>query len=176
MPLKPRPLNVGDIEYIFIPKERDKNSFPWLPPTSFENPGLDLIRTLPKNVLQLNDPFVFYGNSKAVQSLISHRVSVLYPDNVDFLIKTNPFVDSIKFFLVHSEIPNLEQILKRVGQVYPLIFWSYMDAEKPALNGHENTFVKDDKHFIERLRGSKSELERILFKAFPKQQLDFVVN
>jgi hypothetical protein len=171
-----RPLNVGDIEYIFIPKEREANTFPWLPPTGFANHGLNLVRTLPKNVLQLNDPFVFYGNSKAVQSLTPHRLSVFYPDSIDFMIKTNPYIDSIKFFLVHSEIPQLGKILDKVRKEYPLIFWSYTDFEKSPLKDHESTFVKDDKQFIERLKERKTEIENILFKAFPKQRINFEVN
>lgn len=176
MPQVLRPLNVGDIEYIFIPKEREANTFPWLPPTSFENHGLNLLRTLPKNVLQLNDPFVFYGNTKAIQSLTPHRLSVFYPDSIDFMIKINPYIDSIKFFLVHSEIPHIEKILDKVEREYPLIFWSYIDTEKSPLKGYESTFVKDDKEFIERLKERKTEIEKILLKSFPKQQIHFEVN
>ena len=176
MPPRLRPLNVGDIEYIFIPKERESNTFPWLPPTSFANHGLNLVRTLPKNVLQLDDPFVFYGNAKAVQSFIPHRLSVFYPDSIDLMIKMNPSIDSIKFLLVHSEIPQVEEILDKVGKKYPLIFWSFIDKEKAPLKGHENTFVKDNKQFIERLKEKKTGIEKILLRAFPKQQINFEVN
>lgn len=176
MPFQPRPLNFGDIEYIFIPKERDSHATPFLPPVDFDNPGLDILRTMPKNVTQLNDPFIFYGISKATQTFVPQRAMVLYPENIDFLFKISPIKASIKFLLVHSEIPNLEKLLNNVIQGYPLVFWTYMDAQKLPLKNFEEHFVKDSHEFIERLLYRKADVEKILLEAYPKQQLDFTVN
>lgn len=170
-----RPLAVGDIEYIYIPKKRSNPSV-LFPPEDFENNILHVIGSLPKNLVQLNDPFTHFGNIKMVQSLIPHRFSVYYPDSIPNLIKLNPYKVSCKVFFLHSETENLSEIIKTLLSEFLLIFLIRIDAPNQLLEGYEDLTIISPLDFIQKLAKKKEIIERILLESFPKQQIPFEIN
>lgn len=170
-----RPLAVGDIEYIYIPKERSGLSVLFTP-DEFNRGELSLIYSLPKNVMQLNDPFVFYSHVKKVQTFIPHHVSVVYPDNVDKLIEHNPYKHSLKVFFLHSETENLDDIISKLTRVFSPIFLACVDTPDYLFKGYESISILAPKDFIEKLKSRKAEIEAVLLEYFPKKQTEFIVD
>lgn len=170
-----RPLAVGDIEYIYIPKKRSSPSI-LFPPEDFEHNILHVLGSLPKNLVQLNDPFTHFGNVKMVQTLIPHRFSVYYPDSISNLIRQNPYKISCKVFFVHPGTENLDQIIKILLSEFLLAFLIRIDAPDQLLSGYEKLTITSPLDFIEKLIEKKDVVERILLESFPKQQIPFEVS
>lgn len=170
-----RPLAVGDIEYIYIPKRRSSPSI-LFPPKDFEHNILDVLGGLPKNLIQLNDPFTHFGNVKMVQTLIPHRFSVYYPDRIPSLIKQNPYKISCKVVFTHPETDKFDEIVKMLLSEFLLVFLIRIDAPDQVLKGYEPLTITSPLDFIQKLAEKKEVVERILLESFPKQQTPFEIN
>jgi hypothetical protein len=166
---------LGDIEYFFIPKERTGQSI-LFPPEEFQQNELKLLMGLPKNLTQLNDPFVHYGNVKKTQTLVPHRFSLYYPDSIDHLIATNPYKLSVKVFLVHSETKNLQHIVTKLHKAFSPVFLIAFDDPGKVIAGYEDITIKNPRDFLEKLQKRKEEIENVLLNSFPKQQIEFRVD
>jgi hypothetical protein len=170
-----RPLAVGDIEYFFIPKERTGQSV-LFPPEEFQLDELKLLMGLPKNLTQLNDPFVYYGYVKKTQAFVPHHFGVYYPDNIDYLIATNPYKHSVKVFLIHSETKNLQSIVSMLQNAFSPIFLIPFNTPGNEISGHEDITIKNPHDFLEKLQKRKEEIEKVLLTSYPKQQVEFRVD
>ncbi|MBL7858931.1 MAG: CHAT domain-containing protein [Cyclobacteriaceae bacterium] len=170
-----RPLAVGDIEYIYIPQRRSSPSI-LFPPQDFEHNILHVLGSLPKNLIQLNDPFTHFGNVKMVQTLIPHRFSVYYPDSIPSLLKQNPYKISCKVVFIHPETDKLDEIIKMLLSEFLLVFLIRIDAPDQVLKGYEPLTITNPLDFIQKLTKKKEVVERILLESFPKQQIPFEIN
>jgi hypothetical protein len=171
-----RPLSVGDIEYIYIPKERQNVPSVISPPKDFNNQVLSFVRALPKNLIQLNDPFVYYGNRKFVQSDSPHHFVVIYPDSIDFFIHHNPYKDSIKVFIVHPDTPEINDIITTLRAQFFIIFLIRVDFPKEPISGFEEICILSPDDFLSKLKSKREMINKLLLASFPKQQIDFEVD
>lgn len=176
MPFKLRRLQVGDIEYFYIPKSKATDPLQLFPPEDFDNEALSILRTLPKNVIQLNDPYIFYGNVKSVQVQTPHRFSVVYPANLLSMIENYPYRNGIKVFMVDTKTDSLSRIVEKLLDTYSLSFFIFINQETESLAGFETYFFKNHIDFIAKLKARTADIEKLLIEIFPKAGIPFVVN
>lgn len=172
--LSQRPLAVGDIEYVYIPRKRTDPSIIFTP-EDFEDNILNVLASLPKNLVQLNDPFTHFGNIKMVQTLTPHHFSVYYPDSITYLLEHNPYKISCKVFFLHPEMEKLDSAIKLLISAYTLVFLVRIDSPDKVFNGFEEHTITSPIDFIQKLIVNKAKVERILLESFPKQQIPFEV-
>jgi hypothetical protein len=176
MRIEPRLIQIGDIFYTYIPSKKNKHPFQLFPPDEFDNYVFDIVRTMPKNLLQLNDPFVFYGLVKATQVHTPHRFNVVYSNNISLFIKNLGSKLSVNVFLIHSETAALMELLELLRKSYSLCYFIFVDEDKKPLPGFEGSFIIDNLDFIAKLRLRKLEIEEMLFKVFQKQKIEFKID
>ncbi|HZY79230.1 MAG TPA: CHAT domain-containing protein [Cyclobacteriaceae bacterium] len=140
-----RRFNLGDFDYIYICKPSPKSAF--FPPGELNDFLFSILRTLPKNLLQLVDPMEVYYQSKVQKKESPMRVSVLYEKDVTNHIKTSPLKESIKILLMAPGLKDASKVARQFVTAYPNKVFFIVTKKSPKVVLSHEKILRGPKDF-----------------------------
>jgi hypothetical protein len=168
-----RQLNIGDIDYILVTKDIEKVGF--LPPGDFDEGFFHLLRTFPKNLIQLNDPIEYFGRIGFIRQQNPLRFSVLYEHDVEAHLQVDILKDAVKVVFISQHIQNAGDLIKRLRSHYKLVFF-IVSSDSKILSKQGEGICKDAYGLLNEFKQNHAEVERMVNLVYKKGDFKLKIN
>ena len=158
-----RTMNMGDIEYYYIPRElRGDDRSVFFPPTEFNNPLIEQLRRYPKNIFQLDKNSQLYEANKFSQLPLPIRFSVIFHESIDFALSELIGRLGIKVFFINPAIPGIEKTIQRLVKYFGLAYIVFVARPPFNWKKFKNEVVTSRNDFFNKLKRDAPRVSVIL--------------